>query len=189
MFPEGLEGHQISFLKYNSPEDGQQTYETIPSWFWNSKTYECMPTNPFYRKNLCYDIMDLDHAKICQNNEFHIHRNDNCICIHCGERANYYHKRNCSGKPKIPDLVNSTSPMITPKKHVTQIRLLKLKPITPLQVEKLMKKCSVKLTPLKDTKTKRLEQTSKISPFRTKDRIRRTRIPNPKFFNDNWINN
>ena len=96
IFPPELHGHQLSFLKIN---DDVKTYDPIPiipTFFWRSKTFFSLPTTFHYRKQLCYELFDLEHAKLCTNEKFHLIDDETCTCSGCGELMRHYHKYLCT---------------------------------------------------------------------------------------------
>ena len=66
----------------------------IPTYFWRSKVIKIYPIKFDLRKNICMEITDLNHYKLCQNKEFHPIQSMNklCICLLCGEQLEHYHQ-------------------------------------------------------------------------------------------------
>ena len=83
-----------------------QNIPKIPSYFWMSRTFTRLPKEAKQRKNLCKEILDIDHFELCKRKDFHLIQNinDKCICKNCEETLEHYHMRfGCFPFRKYPD--------------------------------------------------------------------------------------
>ena len=83
-----------------------QNIANIPSYFWMSRTFTRLPKEAKQRKNLCKEILDIDHFELCQRKDFHVVQNidDKCQCRNCDETLEHYHLRfGCFPFRKYPD--------------------------------------------------------------------------------------
>ena len=63
----------------------------IPTYFWRSKIFKEMPQSMKQRRDLCKDIMDMTHYKICKKKKIHYDIDNECTCVLCGETLEHYH--------------------------------------------------------------------------------------------------
>ena len=72
-----------------------QNIPKIPSYFWLSRTFTRLPKEAKQRRNLCKEILDVNHFELCQRKDFHLIQNidDRCKCINCEETLEHYHMR------------------------------------------------------------------------------------------------
>ena len=63
----------------------------IPTYFWNSKIFNELPHVMKHRRDLCREITDLTHYKLCEKKNFHTVIDNECTCVHCGEILEHYH--------------------------------------------------------------------------------------------------
>ena len=94
-FPSELHGHKVSFLSLPPNPITPSNFEMIPSWFWMSRIFHSLPTNPKSRRSLCREILDSDHFHLCSVSSFHTSPSLECTCTHCGDHAHVYHVRFC----------------------------------------------------------------------------------------------
>ena len=72
--------------------DPYKIVENVPSGFWKSKMITNLPVKFYYRRNICKEIVDSDHWKICKLSDFHTHSlGEECICIFCEEHCSWFH--------------------------------------------------------------------------------------------------
>lgn len=98
VFPSVCAGANLSFLQdladIQQPEQSP-SFKLVPSEFWLSKTFHALPKNAKSRRNLCREILDLDHYELCKTPKFHPHSLPTCVCKFCNEPAHYYHMYSC----------------------------------------------------------------------------------------------
>jgi len=109
--------------------------ERVPAHFWMSKVYKEISALAHARKKLFASVFDLEHFKLCMNEEFHhiFHEaaEDQCICRHCGHKLEHYHQRfNCNPFVISPsndvfsedvfseDVISSTNDVGSPKEDL-----------------------------------------------------------------------
>ena len=96
-FPSCLDGYKLT-----QSTEVLQPYDpipNIPTYFWHSKYPGHLPMYSHSRKLLCKDIYDMYHCEFCTNNTFHLHPNNECICVNCGDIVSFYHVYFCSSWP------------------------------------------------------------------------------------------
>ena len=92
VLPLCLSGTQLTLIQ-NLPKEIEPTpsYRLLPSYFWRSRMIWKLPTNPFYRKSLCCEVLDTKHYLSCTVKKFHKGPEDECICNICNENNHPYH--------------------------------------------------------------------------------------------------
>ena len=96
-FPPDLEGHRITFLSsLPAPCSPASMVQSIPTWFWLSRTFTSLPSNQNSRRALCREILDSNHYEFCKTTSFHPTPTLDCVCIFCGDNAQPYHIRFCT---------------------------------------------------------------------------------------------
>jgi hypothetical protein len=95
-FPPSVQGVQFSPPTEIEDLNRYNVYEMIPSFFWMSvvPTNGQLPDNPFSRRALLYDMIDLFHCHICIDGQYH-HPSQWCLCMFCGFQVHHYHHRTC----------------------------------------------------------------------------------------------
>ena len=70
---------------------------SIPSFFWMTKVFDGIPKESKQRRKLMFDIYDLSHHKLCQNEDYHRASaesyDEHCTCIQCGNFMEHFHLR------------------------------------------------------------------------------------------------
>ena len=95
-FPSCLSGHKLSFTPIDHDYNLLSTaLSSIPTFFWRSRMFDSLPTDPTLRKSLCYDLLDLNHFSRCSTLKFHQVDDRSCLCIHCSEPLHPYHYLLC----------------------------------------------------------------------------------------------
>ena len=95
-FPSLLDNYQLSFFSSTLQPTDYNPIPDIPSFFWHSRTFFTLPSSFFYRKKLCHEIFDLEHALFCTNDKFHLGIDPlKCFCIGCNKPMTRYHKYDC----------------------------------------------------------------------------------------------
>ena len=167
-FPTLFHGVKLSFLEEHKKID--TTYnilEYIPTWFWLSKNIKQLPLNAKFRRNMCLEVMDMNHWQFCRNQEFHANLNLNCICQLCTMPMEHYHERFCMG--------------LLPKPKVL-LEKLKLEDISKTSLAKpkvMLKRIS--------SPTQMTMQKDQIIGFVESRKSSRNRVQNKKYFNEDWI--
>ena len=72
--------------------DPYKIVENVPSGFWKSRVIKNLPVKFYYRRNICKEIVDSEHWKICKLSDFHTHSlGEECKCIFCGKHCEWFH--------------------------------------------------------------------------------------------------
>ena len=122
-FSDDFSAIHLNFLNLLTNTTPLRIFEPIPSWFWFSKVIHELPSDPKYRKEICYEILDLNHNNWCNITEFHWKIVDSCICKLCGRKLQHVHKRYC--KPGLAEDMKSciaqTSTLLTSYPKIVNI--------------------------------------------------------------------
>ena len=95
-FPSCLQGLQLNILRNVSEPPPYNPIPDIPTTFWRSKIYNCLPSDYRMRRLLCRDVIDAVHFDFCCNKKFHIGPEPSCLCTLCGNSAHPYHHHDCT---------------------------------------------------------------------------------------------
>lgn len=101
VFPSELGGLQLKFLLKHTPTIEYCPIPSIPSTFWHSKIFWCLPTRYHARRTLCRDVTDQNHYTYCSQKKFHVQPDEYCVCTYCGNNATSYHQYFCNVLPTL----------------------------------------------------------------------------------------
>ena len=96
-FLASFKGIKLSFLSNDTMESTApfDVLEKIPPWFWYSKAVNQLPLDPKYRRQICMEVTDSNHYKLCCLQKFHVKIEEECRCSICFQKMEHYHERFC----------------------------------------------------------------------------------------------
>ena len=93
-FPPQLSGYKLSFIT-ETPITPYDPIPLIPSFFWHSRILKSLPSSYRNRKQICRELLDVDHYKYCKTEGFHLLDYNSCICLSCQNNIQHYHLYFC----------------------------------------------------------------------------------------------